>query len=219
MSPGWTLIGAEQKIFGGQALQHHRRRRLEGNIVRQGHDEFRLDIARRRIAAERAGVGHAVAGLEPRHPLAERNDLARALVAGNEGRRRRIGAGAEIDVEKIHADGVLADLDLARAGRRQVAEFLITQNLRPAGFMHADRLDHGSPPFRRNLGGRRSGGNWRAAATAQKVHCGAAPADRCRPFLGEIKSSGITYLFVMRADHTIKFGLGDTVSMTWTILA
>ena len=67
------------------------------------------------VAAERAGISDAVAGLEPLDPRPTRPPRPRPQ-AGVKAARRWIGAGAVIDVDVVHADGAVLDLNLAGAG-------------------------------------------------------------------------------------------------------
>ena len=104
-----------------------------------------VDVALLGVGAERRGVGDAVAGLEILDALADRDDFARAFVAGREGpRRRRIEAGAIIDVEIIDADGAMAHARFAGPGRREL-DILQTHDVGRAGLVDANRA-HGSSP-------------------------------------------------------------------------
>ena len=60
-------IGLLHEIAHGHALQHHRRRGLVGDIGRQLHQPVRRDQPLLGIAANRAGIGHAVANREVGH--------------------------------------------------------------------------------------------------------------------------------------------------------
>ena len=71
------------------------------------------------VGAERAsGIGHAIAHLESGNALADRLDHARPFGAqAGRQRWRRIQATAEIGVDEVQADGLVAHLDLVRAWR------------------------------------------------------------------------------------------------------
>ena len=111
---------------------------------------FRSDVARLRISSERADIGDPVARLEILHVLAYRRHFAGALVPRRERIFRRIGAGAPIDVDVVHADGAVTDLNLARPRRRQLHLFEL-QRFGPARPVHADRLNHFALPPPRAL--------------------------------------------------------------------
>ena len=130
-------IGLAQQVLGSEALQHHRRRLLEADIIGQLDQMLDVDIARLGVGAGRRRIGDAVADLEARDVGAERGDDAGALAAGNERQLCRIEPGAEIDVEVIDADGVMADARLPGAGRGQL-DLLQLQDFRTAGLMDAD---------------------------------------------------------------------------------
>ena len=100
------------------ALQHHGRGGLVADGVRQLHQPVGGDEALLGIAAEDAGVRHAVAGLEIGDALPDGDHVARAFHADDgRKRRQRIEPRAIVDVDEIHADGALADQHLAGAGR------------------------------------------------------------------------------------------------------
>ena len=72
------------------------------------------------------------------------HDLAGGFVAGDERQPRRlVEAGAEIDVDEIQADGVLADANLAGSRRRHI-HVLIHQGFRTPYLVHAHGLGHDS---------------------------------------------------------------------------
>ena len=140
-------IGLAQEILRRQALEHHRRAGLVGNRTRQLEEEFRVDVALLGVGAGRTGVGDAIAGLEPFHGRPDLHDFARALAARRERQaRRRIEAGALIDVDKVDPDRVLAQPDLALPRRRRRFDLLVLQGLRAAGLMNANGA-HGLPLF------------------------------------------------------------------------
>ena len=135
------LEGAAQQILGGEALQHHGGAHLVGDIFGQLDQKLRVDQPLFRIAAGHGRIGHAVADLERIDALADGDHLARALVAGREGKLGGIGALAKIDLDEIQTNGVMADLDLAAPGRRH-GDLLHLQDFRAAGLVHADRSGH-----------------------------------------------------------------------------
>jgi len=70
-----------------------------------------------RIGAEVVIIGNAIAGMEMGDSRPDRDDLAGRLIAGYERQPRRlVEPVAEIDVDEVEPDGVLADADLARSG-------------------------------------------------------------------------------------------------------
>ena len=102
------------------------------------------------VAAEIEVIGDAIAGMEIGDAGSDRDHFARGFVAGDERQARRlVEAGAEIDVDEVEADGVLADADLARSGRRHL-DVLINQRFRAPYLVHAHGLGHddGSLAFR-----------------------------------------------------------------------
>src|SRR6185369_7324479 len=83
-------------------------------------------------------------GMEIGDARADGHDLAGGFVAGDERQPRRlVEAGAEVDVDEIHADGMLAKADLARSRRRHV-HALIHQGFRTPHLVHAHGLGHDS---------------------------------------------------------------------------
>src|SRR2546430_12144013 len=85
--------------------------------------------------------------MEIRHSRRDRDDLARRLVAGDEWQSRRlVQAGAEIDVDEVEPDGMLANADLAGARGRHVHAF-VGQDFRTPYLVHADGLGHAASPF------------------------------------------------------------------------
>ena len=72
------------------------------------HQRRRRDIARLAIAAKRADIGHAVARLKFLDALADGDHLARPFMAGHERKLGRISAGAPVNIDVIHANGVVA---------------------------------------------------------------------------------------------------------------
>src|SRR4029079_1062068 len=86
----------------------------------------------------------AVAGVEIGDARAHGHDLPGRLVACDERQPRRlVEAGAEVDGDEIHADGMLADADLARSRRRHV-HVLIHQGIRTPYLVHPHGLGHDS---------------------------------------------------------------------------
>ena len=73
----------------------------------------------------------------------DRDHLTGRLVAGDERQadRRRIHAHAKVRVDVVHAASVLLQLDLARAGSRNI-DLLERQDFWTARLMHPDRCNH-----------------------------------------------------------------------------
>ena len=101
----------------------------------------------RRAAHRAAGIGDPVAGRDVGHALAHRQHLTRALVPGREGqsRRCRIETRAKVGVDVVQTDRRMADQRFARAGRSRL-DILQAHDLRSAGLMHPDSLDHDVSP-------------------------------------------------------------------------
>jgi hypothetical protein len=98
-----------------------------------------MNVALLGVGAVRTGVGDAIAGLEPFHGRPDLHDFARALAARRERQaRRRVEAGALIDVDKVDPDRVLAQPDLALPRRGRRFDLLVLQGLRAAGLMNAN---------------------------------------------------------------------------------
>jgi hypothetical protein len=100
--------------------------------------------ALRRVGAERRDVADAVADLEVGDAGADGDDLPCALVAGDErqSHRRRVHAHAEIGIDEIDADRVVADLYLTGARGRHF-DLFVGQNFGTARLVDSDRCDHG----------------------------------------------------------------------------
>src|SRR5258708_37353290 len=78
---------------------------------------------------------------------ADRQHLARSLVAGDERQARRlVKAGTVVHVDEIEADSVLADAYLARP-RRRYLDALVRQDFRSTHLVHTHGLGH--RPFSR----------------------------------------------------------------------
>src|SRR5713101_1224676 len=88
-----------------------------------------------------AGIGDAVTHLDLADARADLLDNSGAFRAESARQLRRIDAGAEIGVDVVEADGGLAQADLTGAG---FADFDIfpDENLRAAGLVEANRVDH-----------------------------------------------------------------------------
>ncbi len=136
-------ISLLDEIAHRHALQHHRGRGLIANVIGQLHELVRRDEPFLGIAAKRPGIRHAVADGDLAHILADGYHLPCALAAGRERERGlRIKAGSMINVDVVHAGGVLFDLGLARSGLANIC-FLPLQNFRAAIGVNADRMGHG----------------------------------------------------------------------------
>ena len=138
------LESPSQQILRGKSFQHHGRAHLVGNIFGQLHQKFRVDQPLFRIAAGHRGIGHAVAHLKLFDTLADFDHLARALIARRERKLGGIGALAEIDLDEVQPDGVMADLDLSAPGGGN-GDVLHLQDFRAAGLVNSDRSRHWVP--------------------------------------------------------------------------
>src|SRR4051812_10981495 len=76
------------------------------------------------------------------HARTDGRDFPRSFIADNEWQSRRlVEAGAIIDVDKIEADGMLADADFTGSGRRHVNS-LVDQRFRTSDLVHTHRFCH-----------------------------------------------------------------------------
>ena len=119
-------VGLAQQVLRGQALEHDGRRLFVADGLGQLHQmpcRQRVVLA---IRAKRAGgVGHAVTDLQAADTLADRFDLASPFGAQT-GRqaRRHVETAAEIGIDEIQADGVVAYSNLPRSRRRDRRVYL-----------------------------------------------------------------------------------------------
>ena len=130
----------ERAIRGGVrnaecgALRERRSRRQPVDLRCRAHDALAV---RARV---RSGDVHTIADGEPGDAAAERLDFTRSV--GARGVRQpgevRIGAGADVGIDGIHAGGADADDDLFRTGGR-VADRLNLHHIRSAEFVDDDR--------------------------------------------------------------------------------
>ncbi len=136
------LEGLVQQVPDRHSLQHQHRALLVSDMVGQFYELVRRNIPLRGIAAEIEIIGDAIAGMKIGHPRANRQDLAGRLIAGDEGQSRRlVKAVAVIHIDKIQADGMLADADLAGTRRGHIHR-LIDQGFRAPYLVHAHGLGH-----------------------------------------------------------------------------
>ena len=142
------LVGLAQQVLRSEALHHHRRGRRERDRFWQLDEMLGLDVALFGVRAEGRDIGDPVAGTEALDALADRHDLARALVARRERiRRRRIEPGAVIDVEVIDGDRAMANPDFAGTRRRQF-DVLEAHDVRGADVMDSVSRAWPRPPRR-----------------------------------------------------------------------
>src|SRR5205085_2739258 len=71
--------------------------------------------------------------------------LAGALIAGDEGQRRGVHAGADVGVDVVDAARVLFDAQLT-GPRRADLDVFVGQDFWPAGLVHPNCCNHGSSP-------------------------------------------------------------------------
>ena len=113
---------AAHQVRRRESAHRHRRRRLAGDLRRQLDQRRRRDDPLGAVRAERveeAGVGHAVAGRDVGHAVADRLDDAGRFDAHAVRQRNRIEPGAEVRVGEIEADRDVAKPRLARARARR----------------------------------------------------------------------------------------------------
>ena len=79
VSPGSTAVDRAQKHPRGDALKHHRRGLLGRDFVGQLHQPVGVDQPLFGIAADRSGIGDAVAGLHVGDAGPDRFDESRRL--------------------------------------------------------------------------------------------------------------------------------------------
>jgi hypothetical protein len=137
----FDAMGPAQQIFGREPFEHDGGSDLVINGLRQRHDMIRFHGPERGIAAKRqAGIGDAVARQKVRDARAYLHHLARGLGAGRcRQRQQRILAGADVDIEIVHADGRLPQAHLSGARRRHTNDFG-EQHFRATILVEDDRL-------------------------------------------------------------------------------
>src|SRR5438105_11790378 len=111
-------ISAVAKILRRHPLEHGR-----GGLIKvQLNGYMDQAISRNRtvlgITSQDAGIGHAVAGLNPSYIRTHRGYDTRRFHADDEGQSRGITTLAEIDVNEVHARGLDLHHGLIRLGYR-----------------------------------------------------------------------------------------------------
>ena len=138
---------AAQQVLRGHALQHHRGTGGEADRIGQCHQAVGGDGALGGIAADRACIGHAVAGFHVGDARANRDHGAGAFHAdGQRHVRGLVEAGAEIDVDIVQADGLVLDQRLSGTGLGG-GHILPLHHFRAAVLMDADGFGHLGSPF------------------------------------------------------------------------
>src|SRR5258705_11808151 len=130
-----------QQHVRGQALEHHCRRLFGRDRIRQLHELFSVDQPLLGIAADGAGISHAVASPDTRDTFPNRIDSPGAFDSRNERQLLRIQAGAVIDIDVIEPRGVLPQPDLARAGLAD-RDLIPYEDSGPARWMNLDGMRH-----------------------------------------------------------------------------
>ena len=116
---------------------------LVGNALRQFDETVCCDYPLASVSAQARNVGDAVAKLEIRHAFAQAYDFTCALIARRERKRGHgIGPAAEIGVNEIDADRMVADMHFSALGGRRF-DIVDPHDLRFAGLEYADSLGHG----------------------------------------------------------------------------
>ena len=136
-------VNLAQQILAGQALEHDRGRLLVADCVRQFDQVPSRQCVVLAIGTQRAGgIGDPVAGLQVLHALAHRVNHAGTLgaQAGRQA-RRLVEAAAEIGVDEVQADGVIAHPYLARS-RRAERHIDLFQDFGTAVLAELDALGH-----------------------------------------------------------------------------
>ena len=137
------LKSPAQQILRGEAFQQHRRRGLVGKTFRQLDQTILGDDPLLGIGAKARRIGDPVADLEVFDALAELDHFAGGLIAGRERSGDRIVAVAEINVDEIDADRMIADENFAAPRRRQF-DVLDPHHLGSANLANPDGFCHGS---------------------------------------------------------------------------
>ena len=139
---GGNSVTTPAQILGGQALQHHRRGLVGGDVVGQLDQAVGGDETPGGISAEDGRVSDPVAGLNVTDAVADGFDRSgRFHAEGHRHGRDRVETPAVIDVDEIEADGRLVQQRFTRAGGADL-DVLVSEHLGPAGFVNADRLGH-----------------------------------------------------------------------------
>ena len=135
-------LGAEEERAPRRRIRHAERRALRERDPRRQRMRLRLVADEQLSVAARGAVRvDAVAGLEGGHARADLLDGAGDVGAGGVGKigLARVGAGADVGVDRVHADGVDANEDLAGPGRR-VGHVLELHDIGGAEFADDNRL-------------------------------------------------------------------------------
>ena len=138
----FDAIGLADQVLRGEALEHHRRRRLVVDAVGQFQQTIGWDQPRFGISTDRRrAVGDAIAGLEMGDARSHFLDHARALAAEPARQLAGINAGAVIDVDEIEPDRGMADARFTGTGLADL-HFFPDQNFGSAGLVKADGMRH-----------------------------------------------------------------------------
>src|SRR5690606_14777421 len=141
--PALQPVGAAEQVLDREALEHHRGGDLEADTPGKLHQRLRRHVAQFRVRTGRAiAVGDAVADLHVRDAVADGRHDAGALEPDLAGHRLRVQAVAEIDVDVVQPDRMVAHLRLAGTGRTDV-DVDVLHDLGTAGLRDADGLGHG----------------------------------------------------------------------------
>ena len=118
-------IGGMREVVSGHALEHDGRGRLEVETIGDLHQQRGWNQRILGVGAARHGVGYAVADDDFSDIRANGLHRARAFAAQRDRDVRLIEAGAEIDVDEVHAAGCDAHQRLfgARRGPRNFHQF------------------------------------------------------------------------------------------------
>ncbi len=146
---GLQRMHLAQQVLCGQALEHDCRRLLEADRIRQLHQMPRRQYVMLAVGTQRTGgVGDALADLPLIDALSHRLDHASAF--GAQARRqawRRVEAAAEIGVDEIQADGVVAHAYFTGRGDGHL-DLDLFENLGTTVLAELDALRHERAPGR-----------------------------------------------------------------------
>ena len=142
---GAQRVGRGREVVRRHALQHRRGAVAERHRIGQLHEAVGGDDAHLRVRAGDAAVRDAIARSHVAHVVADRRDRARRLEPERPRNGVRVEAGAEVDVDEVHAGGRDLHQRLA-ACQCRVGDVLVPQHFGAARLMNADRL-HALSPF------------------------------------------------------------------------
>ena len=135
-------VGAMEQILRRHALQHHRRRLIGFDRVRQDDDPIGGHVATLGVGSKDAAVGDTVTRLDVDHAAADRLDQTGTFHADDRRETRIfVEAGPEINVDEVYPDGKMADQEFARP-RGRARHVFPQEDLGTAIGVNADGFRH-----------------------------------------------------------------------------